>query len=125
MTDQTPGPDDTGASTGGGTSTGGSGGAGQGSAAAIDWQTAFNALGDLGHEVVDRFKERASGNAARVREGKYGANELIDDAEWFWKNFVGDAVRGFEILRATPAAAPPTTPPTTPPPTPPPTPPSS
>jgi hypothetical protein len=115
MSDQSP--SETGSSTTGDTSTGStssgnagstgstsSGNAGYGPAAAIDWEKVFNALGGLGHDVVDRFKERASGNAARVREGKYGTNELIEDAEWFWTNFVGDAVRGIDILRAKPPA---------------------
>ena len=98
MTEQTP--------PGPGSSSGGSG-----PAATTDWAKVLGELGDLGQAVVKRFAERASCNAKKVREGTYGTNELIEDAEWFWKNLADDAVTGLEILRTRPAAPPPATPP--------------
>ena len=58
-----------------------------------------------GQAVVKRFAERASDNAKKVRDGKYGTNELIEDAEWFWKNLGDDAVAGIEIFRSKPPAS--------------------
>lgn len=73
--------------------------------AATDWAKVFDELGTFGQAIVKRFADRASCNTKKVREGKYGTNELIEDAEWFWKNLAGDAVAGIEIFRNKPPAS--------------------
>jgi hypothetical protein len=83
-------------------------GAGSGASAAAaptDWAKVFDDLGTFGQAIVKRFAERASDNAKKVRDGKYGTNELIEDAEWFWKNLGDDAVAGIEIFRSKPPAS--------------------
>jgi hypothetical protein len=65
----------------------------------IDWSGLIQEWSSFSRDVIDRFSERAAGNADSARGGRYGREQWLDDVEWFWTHFGEDAAHAVQICR--------------------------
>jgi len=68
-------------------------------APSIDWASLINELGVLGQYAAQEFTDRASKSAQDARDGKYGADQWLQDVELFWDNLAKYAKAGIEVCR--------------------------
>lgn len=70
-----------------------------GAARAVDWDSLIAEWRQYGHDIVNRFWDRAQENVDRARRGDYDRDRWLDDVNWFWENVADDAGRGVRYAR--------------------------